>query len=236
MENSIYLGLSKQNVLQTDMQIIANNVANLSTPGFRGQNTLFEEYISRPSGADDPLSFVNDRGQYQNTDQGSISVTGNPLDIALNGPGFIAIDAPGGQAFTRDGSFQLTADGLLVTSAGFPVSGGITVPSDGGAVSIDSSGVVSNEDGQLGQIEIVEFENVQLLEPIGNNLYSNEGPTQDAGNTTVTQGALEGSNVNAVLEMTRMIETMRTFQSVQRLMDNENDRMRNAIRKLTGSQ
>jgi len=201
MENSIYLGLSKQQVLQTDMQIIANNVANMSTPGYRGQNTLFEEYISDPRGADDELSFVNDR-----------------------------------VAYTRDGSFQTTPDGTLVTSAGFPVSGGISIPEGSGEISIDSQGVVSNDDGQLGQIQIVEFENVQTLEPMGNNLYRNDGPSRAAENTTVTQAALEGSNVNSVLEMTRMIETMRNFQSMQKVMDNENERMRGAIRKLTGSQ
>jgi len=170
-------------------------------------------------------------------DQGSISITGNPLDIALNGPGFITIDAPGGGvAYTRDGSFQTTPDGTLVTSAGFPVSGGISIPEGSGEISIDSQGVVSNDDGQLGQIQIVEFENVQTLEPMGNNLYRNDGPSRAAENTTVTQAALEGSNVNSVLEMTRMIETMRNFQSMQKVMDNENERMRGAIRKLTGSQ
>ncbi|HRQ61733.1 MAG TPA: flagellar hook-basal body complex protein, partial [Alphaproteobacteria bacterium] len=89
MENSIYLGLSRQMVLRTNMNIVANNVANMNTPGYRGQNTLFEEYVSDPRGSDDPLSFVYDYGQYEDTKQGPLSATSNPLDVALNGPGFM---------------------------------------------------------------------------------------------------------------------------------------------------
>jgi len=235
MENSIYLGLSKQMVLRTDMQIIANNVANMNTPGYRAQNTLFDEYVSNPRGNDDPLSFVNDRGQYQNTDPGSVSVTGNSLDIALNGPGFMAVEGPGGEAmYSRAGSLKITSEGALVTAAGFALAGGINVPADSTEIKIDKNGVVSNQDGQLGQIELVEFDNVQTLEPFGNNLYRNFGPNRPAEETSVAQGALEGSNVRPVIEMTRMIDTMRTYQSVQRMIEGENERLSNAIRKLTG--
>lgn len=240
MENSIYLGLSKQMVLRTDMNIIANNIANMNTTGYRGQNTLFDEYISKPRGYDDPLSFVEDRGQYEVTDPGSIQFTGNPLDVAVNGPGFIGVQAPNGEImYTRAGDFQRSAEGVITTSAGYPVAaaGGanIVIPAGSTEVKIDEQGFVSNQDGQIGQIQVVEFEDLQDIEPFGHGLYMTDQATQAPANTRVMQGQLEGSNVQPVIEMTKMIETLRAFQSVQNILKTENDRLRGAIQKLTGN-
>ncbi len=238
MENSIYLGLSRQMTLRTNMDIIANNVANTNTPGFRAQNLVFEEFISDPRGADDAMSFVQDQSQYQLTDPGPVKVTGNALDVALIGPGYMGVQAPDGQvAYSRAGHLQMSADGTLVTSAGLPVAdaGGatITVPASSTEIKIDDQGFVSNQDGQVGQIMIVEVENVQALEPIGNGLYKTDAATTPATETTMKQGQLEGSNVKAVIEMTRMIETLRSYQSIQQVLQTENDRLRGAIQKLT---
>lgn len=243
MENSLYIGLSKQMVLRNNMGIIANNVANMNTTGFRGQNLMFEEYLAKQRGdtvdraAGDTLSFVYDRGQYQETSPGPVRQTGNPLDVALAGPGFMEIDGPGAQAtYTRAGEFQIDANGTLMTPDGFPVQGGngpITIPPGSTEVNIDETGRISTQDGEIGQLRIVEFENLQELEPLGNNLYTTEAAAIEATNTRVMQGALEGSNVNGVLEMTRMIETLRDYQSINRMMTNENDRLRNAIQTLT---
>lgn len=239
MENSIYIGLSKQTVLRANMTIIANNIANANTTGFRGQNMLFEEFVSDPRGADDELSFVYNRGQYQVTDEGPMRETGNELDIALAGPGFIQIDGPGDEpTYTRDGHFEIDADGTLITSAGFAVEGEggpITIPEDTEFISIDQNGIISNQDGEIAQITIVEFPNIQVLEAQGNNLYKTDIAGVPAENTKVTQGFLEGSNVNTVLEMTRMIETSRKFQSLQNTLQSENERLQNVIRKLTES-
>lgn len=123
MENSIYVGLSQQMALKTNMDFIANNIANMSTSGYRGQHMLFEEYIADPLGGDDELSMVYNRGQYQDTTQGSLQRTENPLDIALEGPGYIGVQAPNGQiAYTRAGEFQLSAEGTLVNSNGRPIA------------------------------------------------------------------------------------------------------------------
>ena len=240
MENSIYLGLSRQVTLRTNMDIIAQNVANMNTTGYRGQNTLFQEYLSTPRGYDDPLSFVNDEGHYQITAPGSMRQTGSELDIALEGPGFIGIQAPSGEVeYTRDGNFSIDPSGILISQAGFPVAsqggGNITIPDGSTEVNIDRNGAVSNQDGQLGQIGIFEFENVQQLEARGNNLYAIVGgEANPATETRAIQGALEGSNVQPVVEMTRMIDTLRDYQSVQKMMDRENERLRSAIQKLTG--
>ncbi len=245
MENSIYLALSKQLVQQTNMNIIANNVANANTAGYRAQNLVFEEYLSEPRGkttdpgADDPLSFVYNRAQYENTASGSLSFTGNTLDVALAGPGFFGIQGREGEImYSRPGQFQTNAEGILVNSAGFTVAGqgggSITIPADSTEIKIDNKGVVSNQDGQLGQIMVVEFEDVQTLEAQGNTLYRSPTEGIDAANTVVKQGQVEGSNVQPVVEMTRMIETLRSYQSTQKVLQSENERLRGAIRKLTG--
>ncbi len=237
MENSIYLGLSRQMVLQTNMDIVANNIANMNTTGFRGQNPVFEEYLSDPRYADDPLSFVYDYGQYQMTSQGSFEQTGNPFNVALNGPGYMGVEMPDGETgYTRDGNFQKTADGTLVNSSGLPIlgSGGpIVIPANATEITIDEKGVVSDQNGPVAQLMIVEFENVQELEPAGHNLYTTDGNSTLAENTTAAQGFLESSNVQPVVEMTRMIEILRDFQSTQKLLEGEHERLRSAIQKLT---
>lgn len=237
MENSIYLALARQSVLRTNMDIVSNNIANMSTHGFRGQNVLFEEYISDPARNEDPLSFVYDYGEYQATSPGSFEQTGNPLNVALSGPGFMAVQSPGGQtAYTRDGNFQMLPDGTLANSAGNPILGAggpIAIPAGSTEIVIDKNGIVLNQNGQIGQIQIVEFENIQTLKPMGNNMYSTDAPPQPATRTTAEQGFLEGSNVNPIVEMTRMIEILRDFQSTQRLLDTENERLLTAVQKLT---
>lgn len=240
MENSIYVALSRQMALGRNMEIIANNIANMNTPGFRGQNLVFEEYISDPKGADDPLSFVNDRGQYEVTTPGPVQETSNPLNIALNGPGFIGIqNANGETVYTRAGDFTMNTNGDLITSAGYNVAGAgggtVNIPAGSTEIKIDEKGYVSNQDGQVGQIMIVEFANLQELEPLGNNTYKTTEAAVDPANTVVKQGYLEGANVQPVLEMTRMIETSRRFQQLQQNLQNEHERLRNAIQKLTSS-
>ncbi len=238
MENSIYLGLSRQVTLQRNMNIIANNVANMSTPGFRGQNLMFHEFISDPRGNEDPLSFVYDEGQYQLTAPGSVENTGRSLDVALDGPGFFGVQGPAGEImYTRAGNFSKAADGTLVTQAGFPVAGAgggnIVIPDGSIEVNIDQTGFVSNQDGQLGQIMVSEFENLQTLDPYGENMYRTTAAPGNPDNTRTMQGQVESSNVKPVVEMTRMIETLRSFQNLQNMMQSENERLRNAIQKLT---
>lgn len=238
MENSIYLTLSRQLAVKNNMDVIANNIANMNTSGYRARNMVFSEYVSDVRGDIDPMSFGLDSSQYSVTDGGPLSQTGNPLDIAVVGPGFIQVQTEGGKpAYTRAGNLQLGADGSLRTSAGFMVAsqggGSIVIPPGSSDIKIDERGVVSNQNGQLGQIGVMEFENIQQLTPLGNNLYTSDKPPLPATESRIKQGHLEGSNVKPVLEMTRMIETLRSFQSMQNIMQNENERLRGAIQKLT---
>jgi flagellar basal-body rod protein FlgF len=240
MENSIYTGLSRQMALQSDMNTIANNLANVNTPGYRGQYMLFTEYVENPKGIEDPLSMVEDYGQYISNKPGPMTHTGNPLDVAMQGPGFIGITRGGETFYTRAGNFMLGENGDLITPTGDRVAsaGGspITIPEGAKSVSIAEDGMVSTENGAVGQIMMTEFENINDLDAIGDNLYSANAPGTPATDTRMISGMVEGSNVNPIMEMTRMIDTQRAYQSAARMLQSEHDRQRTMIQRLSQAQ
>ncbi len=247
MENSIYTGLSRQIALAEKMDIIANNVANMSTPGYRAQNMVFKEYINRPPRSEgvenpkDPLSMVMDYGQYQDTEIGPIQQTGNPLDVALQGPGWFGVQTANGVQYTRAGNFTLNGQGELVTSSGDKVANGgggtITVPSEAKEIKIDRTGKIFTDQGEIGSLMVMTFPSDQDLKAQGNGLYSSPTAGIPSEDTKVMQGMLEGSNVKPVLEMTRMIDVARNYEATQRMLQNEHDRQRTMIERLvrTGS-
>jgi flagellar basal-body rod protein FlgF len=240
MENSVYIGLSKQVVLEENMNIIANNVANINTPGYRGQNMIFTEFIEDPRHMKEDIAMVLDYGQYQKTDPGAIKVTENPLDIALVGNGFLGIQTPNGVQYTRAGNLTVDSQGTLRNALGMAVAddagGDITIPRDAQEIRIDKKGVISTENGQISQLMIVEFPNDQELNPAGNGLYETTAAAQPSEGTVVLQGKLEGSNVQAVVEMTKMIAVSREYQSVQNMMQSEHERLRTASQRLAKTQ
>ena len=240
MENSIYTGLSLQMALQAKMDLISNNIANMNTPGYREQNMVFTEYLAKTDNGERPkdnLSMVMDYGQYQDTQPGPMQATSNPLDVALNGPGWFGVQTPQGTMYTRAGNFQLNTNGELVTGTGLLVAaeggGTITIPPDAKELKIAKDGSVSTDAGQVGRIGTFEFANDQDLEATGNGLYKTDAPANPAANTDVVQGMLEGSNVQPVLEMTRMIDVSRTYQGTQRMLQSEHDRQRTMIQRMT---
>lgn len=236
MENSLYVGLSGQVALQEKMALIANNVANLNTPGFRGQNAVFKEYISDQKRMKEDVSLVYDYGQYQVTDPGPMKLTGNALDVALVGPGFLGVQTPEGVQYTRAGNFSLNQLGELVTARGMKVAdqggGTIIIPEDATSISIDPKGIVSTQDGPVGTLMVAEFKNYQNLNPVGNGNYKTDEQPTPAVDTRVKQGAVEGSNVSGVLEMTRMIDVLREYQMVNNMMQSEHTRQQTMIQRL----
>lgn len=236
MENSLYVGLSAQVALEQRMALIANNVANMTTPGYRGQNAVFKEFISSKPRMDADVSLVLDYGQYEMTDPGPIKITGNPLDVALVGPGFIGVQTPEGIQYTRAGNFSLNELGEIVTSRGMQVAGAgggpVVIPADAKSVAIDEKGVVSTDQGVVGALMLAEFSDLQKMEPTGNGNYKTDEPALPAEKTRVMQGKVEGSNVLPVVEMTRMIDVSREYQSVQRMVQSEHERLRTAIQRI----
>jgi flagellar basal-body rod protein FlgF len=240
MENAQLIGLSRQIGLRRQMDVLANNIANLNTTGFKAEQIMFEEFVMPVARdrdfalLDQELSFTQDWGTLLDVSPGAMIQTGNPLDLALQGEGFLAVATPGGERWTRNGSLQINADGVLVTSDGHPVlgeDGEIRFGDTETEVSIDSTGSVSTNEGAKGRMRIVEFDNPQELVREGDNRFSGGTPVA-ATETRVVQGAVEKSNVSGVAEMTEMIRVQRAYQSLASMMDRQDDMRREAIKRL----
>lgn len=241
MENTIYIGLSRQIALRQSMNTLANNIANMNTPGFKGQQMMFSEYIDRPDKkVQEPLSLVMDRAQFRVTEQGPLRFTGGTYDVALEGRGYFGIRGLGDEVmYTRAGNFTLDADGQMVTASGHFVLGAggqpINIPAEENNITIDKAGNIYGAGGQIDQLMVMEFDNDQDLTATGFGLLKTDQVGQQAESTTVIQGSLEGSNVKGVQEMTHMIDVLRSYQSVQRMLQGEHDRLRSMIRGLSES-
>ena len=239
MENTGYIALSHQMVLRQHMDVIANNLANMNTSAFKGESMLFSEYLSKTEDGK-LLSFVQDLAVFRDTRQGAMTRSGNPLDLAISGEGYFKVEALGGERYTRRGSFTLDDRGQIVTPEGYPVLNAgdapITVPTDTETITITRDGTVSTEDGEIGRIQVVTFENEQRLTRLENGLYDagdeREEPVQQPD---VQQGMVESSNVQGVFEMTRLIETVRKYQSASKMTEGEHERQRKAIDHLVSA-
>ena len=237
MENSLTIALARQSVLERQMDVIATNLANLETAGFKAENIIFAEIIETDPLTGDFLSIVHDVGFVRDLSEGPLVGTHSPLDMAVHGEGYFVIDTPDGERYTRHGVFQLDEAGKIVTTEGHPVlnSGGapITVPPDTSTITVTRDGTVSADAQELGKIKLVRFENQQLLTKKGSGLYDAEAQApQPAPDSEIIQGMVENSNVKGVVEMTRMIDTVRAYQAAAKLADTEHQRILDAIEAL----
>lgn len=217
------------------MEVLANNVANANTTAYKSQQVSFETYVSEPKFGD-KINFVVNRATLRNTTPGSTVNTGNELDMALQGKGYFAVRTPQGVQYTRAGSFVLDNDGNIVTQDGNQVlsAGGqaLNIPNDASALHVDQTGRITTDKGEVGQLQVVNFAHEQDMVETGHNLYQASEKATPATDTKVAQGMIEQSNVNAVVEMTKVTEVVRAYQQTQTLLQNENDRIRNAVRVL----
>jgi flagellar basal-body rod protein FlgF len=249
MQNTLLVGLSRQVVLERQMDVVANNVANINTSGYKADRTLFEEYLA--SGAhednfarsDRRLSFVQDRATFHDFSQGPTEETKNPLDVAIDGSAFLVVQTPAGERYTRDGGLQINNQGQLVTASGYQVLGNsgpivfqptdkqINIASDGNVTVLEG---INRIDSVRGKLRMVSFAQAQKLLKEGNNLYSaGEGATAAPDTTSrLRQGFIEKSNVNSVTEMSRMIEITRTYTQISALLQQQSDLHKSAIEKL----
>jgi flagellar basal-body rod protein FlgF len=240
MENAQLIGLSRQIALQRQMDVVANNMANLNTTGFKAERLLFEEYmmpVARDRDfayPDQPLSYTHDWGTVHDLSSGSMIDTGNVLDVALQGNGFLVVQTPEGERYTKAGSLGINQDGTLVDPSGYPILGkGGPIEFDAGEtdISISSDGSISTSEGNKGTLRLVEFTDPQTVERLGNNLWVGGTPLP-ATSTTVVQGSIEKSNVSGVAEMSAMVRVQRAYESIQALMQRQDDQRRSAIQKL----
>ena len=220
MENALLIGLSRQMVLERQLDVTANNLANVNTNGFKSDHALFEEYLR--SGAhednfvsrDRAVSFVQDRGSFRDDSQGAAQLTNNPLDVAVSGAGLFAVQTAAGAPIV----FQ-------------PTNHDVNIAPDGTVTVLEGT---SRQDSIRGKLRVVSFANAQQLLKEGGNLYAaaeGAAPQLDT-KSTVEQGYIEKSNVNSVTEMSNMIAISRAYQSVANILQQQSDLHKNAIEKL----
>ena len=221
------------------MDVAANNLANVATAGFKADALVMEEANRTNAHADaDPrdIRFVRDVTLMRDMRQGPIAMTGNPLDVAIEGDGFFMVEGPNGPLFTRDGAFTLTGDGRLVTGDGRAVlnSGGTPIVFDaqGESPVIGRDGVIRVAGVEAGQIGVASFAAPGALSKVGDNLWDAQGQAQGEFEGVVLQGAIEGSNVRPVVELTRLIEISRAYQSAARIVSGADELRKSAIERL----
>ncbi|MDH3910632.1 MAG: flagellar basal-body rod protein FlgG [Rhodospirillales bacterium] len=246
---------------QLNVEVISNNIANMNTTGYKRQRAEFQDLLyqdllrvgsaSSDAGTVVPAGIqvglgVQPAAVYRISEQGSMQITENPFDLAINGKGYFMVELPSGStAYTRAGAFQLSADGDLVTPDGFVIQPGITIPTDAISVTVNASGQVwVTIDGQVnpqqvGQIELATFANQAGLEAIGDNLLletvasgtATVGTPATAGFGSVEQGLLEASNVNVVAEITNLITAQRAYEMNSKVIQ-ASDEMMSSVTQL----
>ncbi len=232
MENTVLAVTSRQMSIQREMDTLANNIANSSTDGFKSERMQFAEHLV-DIGNNQTIAFVKDAGMIRDYSDGPLRATGNPLDIALRGNGFFLVEGPDEILFSRSGRLHLDPTGMLINADGMAILSQdglpiLTFPGDTSII-IDSNGMVSSESGELGVLSLVTFEDMSKIEKLGSGLYKSEDDFVPAEDVTVIQGSLEGSNVEPISEMTRMIALLRSYQGSQTLGNEEHDLRRKAI-------
>jgi flagellar basal-body rod protein FlgF len=240
MENAQLVSLSRQIALQHQMDVVANNIANINTTGFKASDLMFEDYLSPTArdndyaGLDRTVHFTQDWSTVHDMSAGSIEQTGSELDVALMGNGFLTVETPDGPRYTRSGALAINAEGTLVDLNGNPVmgaSGAIKFDDSDIDITIGTDGSVSTNNGNKGRLAIAEFVDPQILSREGDNYFAGPAPNAPVA-TRVMQGAIEKSNVSGVTEITTMIRVQRAYQSLASLMQRQDELRSTAIQRL----
>jgi flagellar basal-body rod protein FlgF len=221
------------------MDVIATNLANLTTTAFKAEQMIFAEQITETAEGEF-ISIVHDVSFVRDLEEGPTTGTNNPLDLAIHGEGYFVVETPDGPRYTRHGVFQVNDSGQITTTDGNPVlntgNAPILVPPNTAILDIARDGTISADTAEIGRFQVVRFENEQALKKLGNSLYDAETQNPEpAPGTEVLQGIVENSNVTGVTEMTRMIDTVRAYQAAAQLTDTEHQRILDAIEALMSS-
>lgn len=236
MSSAIYASLARQQGLMQEMQVVANNLANSSTTGYKSDRAIFAEYLVGTGPGQDSLSMGSLAGHAFQLEQGDLSFTGGQFDLAVQGDGFFVVQTGQGPRLTRAGHFQTSADGTLVDAMGNAVLGAggnpITIPPEATQVSIANDGSISASGQLIDRIGVMRPQGDLLRD--SNTYFSAPGGYAQFEEATVLQGALEQSNVKPVLEVARMIEVQRAYEAGQAMLEREDDRINqliNAVRE-----
>lgn len=239
MDNGLYLALQAQRVLQRRLETAANNMANVTTAGFKADIVLQEETNVRPARDSErphDLRFVRDVGVARDFAAGPLQTTGNPLDLAIQGEGFFVVQGTNGPLYTRDGTFALSANGTLVTQDGSPVlnQGGAPIVLDprGERPEIGPNGAIRVGGVEVGRIGLVSFAEPGRLAKVGDNRFDAGDEAPVAAEGAIVQGAIERSNVNAVTQLTQLLEISRAYESASRVVRQGDELRQRAVERL----
>ncbi len=235
MDNAGYVGLTRQAGLLRELNAIANNIANLNTTGYRREGVVFSEHV-KALGNDDPsLSMATASHRFVDLNVGEIKRTDNSLDFAIDGDAFFLIETPAGQRLTKAGAFTVNEVGELTTGGGARVldegGGAIVLPTQARVISATPDGSLMADGQPVGRLGLMKADPAFLVRE-GDNLFRADQGFEPADDVKVRQNALEGSNVSAVTEIARLIEVQRTYESGQKLFQNEDERIRKTVRDL----
>lgn len=237
MQDGLYVALSAQVALERRLTTIADNVANSSTTGFRATGIKFADVVTGTG--QNSVSFTSSGDTYMSTQHGSLKQTGSPFDFAIQGDAWFGIDTPAGTVMTRDGRFTMKDSGQLVTLEGHPVldSGGSPIQLDpsNGAPKAGADGVLRQNGQLVGAIGLYDFNPGQNFQRYGNSGVIPNGPPEpvvDRNDIGVAQGYLEESNVNPVLEITRLIMVQRAFENISAAMRSTETTFGEAVKTL----
>jgi len=252
MQNTLLIGLSRQTSLQRELDVVANNIANVNTTGFKADGTVFSEFLQTRasselfSAPDRRMSMVQDRTTWHDMSPGPVQQTGGPLDVAIDGEGMLVVQTAAGERYTRNGALQLNNLGEVVTLAGDKVlgdNGPIVLQATDRDIAITKDGTIKvregqslNSDSTRGKLRLVTFASPQQLQKDGASTFaamSGATPTPlPPANAHVIQGAIEKSNVRPVVEMSRMIELTRAYTEVATMLQQQSDLRKNSIQQL----
>ncbi|OLF74162.1 flagellar biosynthesis protein FlgF [Maricaulis sp. W15] len=246
MDNAMMIGLSRQMTLRRSMDVVANNIANANTAGFKVESLLLENRAAPTAEhADGPsdIQFVNTWGMARDFRQGELAFTGREFDLAIEGEGFFAVEANGNEQYTRDGRFRLDGAGQLVASDGAPVldadtRGPILIDASAGDIQVIDGGMIMQNGQQIGRIGVFEIANRAEMSKQGNGRYTIPESDDPADaplamlEPSINQGFVEQSNVQSILELTDMMAVMRSYQSVSKFLEQAEDLNKRAIERL----
>lgn len=241
MDNAGYIILSRLGAQLRATQVVANNLANTDTPGFRAERAVFAQHLERQPGVSNPpgapgVAFTIDRATWRDTAGGPLTTTGNPLDVAIQGDGFFAVETAQGERFTRAGRFTLHPEGRITDLDGNTVldvrGTPIAVSANDTRLQVLGDGTIRSENGPLGRLRVVRFEDPQALRAEGDRLFASDAAALPVERPAVVQGAIEGSNVRPVLEVTRMTAELREFQFAAQFAEREGERLQTAVERI----
>ena len=239
MDNIGYTSLTRQSGLMREMQSIANNIANASTTGFRREGVIFSEYIHALDRKDPSLSMATANTRSLNLEQGALTQTGGTFDFAIEGDGFFLLDGPTGQFLTRAGVFTPSAEGELVTPDGYRLLDGggspVFIPPDAKTISMAADGTLSADGRALALIGLFSpVDQTDLQHRDGVRFEAPGGVEPALTEATILQGFVEGSNVDPIAEIARMIEVQRSYELGQKFMEKEDERIRSVTKTVIG--